>query len=90
MPEINHPTLQLTFIADDLEAGRPRTQTISQSSIIRHSLTFRYQLVNGLKSSSNQVTLQLDKECPSIEDIIRTEGDIKAVLKDREVLLFTG
>jgi hypothetical protein len=90
MAAIQNPSLELTFLAGDLEIGRPSTQTVLQDSIIRRSVTFTYQLLNGLRSSSNQVSLQLDKDCPSIEDIIRTDGDIKAVFKDGDALLFTG
>ena len=87
---IENPTLTLTFVSNDLEAGHQSTQVINDNSIIRGSITFAYQLLNGLKSSSNQVSLQLEKDCASIEDIIATEGDIKAVLADGENLLFTG
>ncbi len=90
MARINNPSLTLTFLGDDLASGHPPTQTISQDAIIYRSLTFRYQLLNGLTSSSNQVTLQLEKDCPSIEDIIATDGDIKAVLYDGLTPLFTG
>ncbi len=90
MARIDNPSLTLTFLADDLQAGHLKTQTVMQKHIIFRSITFRYQLLNGLKSSSNQVSLQLDKDCDSIEDIIATEGDIKAVLYDGVTPLFTG
>lgn len=46
--------------------------------------------LNGLKSSSNQATLQLSKNCPSIEDIIESESNVLAVLVDGSSTLFTG
>jgi hypothetical protein len=90
MSVIHLPSLELTFVAGDLGIGRPNTQTVYQDRIIKGSITSRYQLLNGLKSSSNQVSLQLERDCESIPDIIKTEGDIKAVLRDGETLLFTG
>lgn len=90
MARIDNPSLTLTFLGQDLEAVHPTTQTVMQEDIIYRSITFRYQLLNGLKSSSNQVTLQLEKDCTSIEDIIATDGDIKAVLSDGVSPLFTG
>ena len=90
MPTITNPTLALTFLGNDLETGHPATRTITRGDITYRSITFRHQLLNGLKPSSNQVTLQLDKGCPGIEDIIATDGDIRAVLKDGTRTLFTG
>jgi hypothetical protein len=65
-------------------------QTITEEHIARRSITFHQQLLSGLKSASNQVDLLLERSCPAIEDIIATEGDVKAVLKDGEAILFTG
>jgi len=90
MPTINKPSLRLTFLGGDLETGHLGVQTVTDEHIIRRSVTFHYQLLSGLKSASNQVSMLLDKDCPSIEDIIATEGDIKAVLKDGTETLFTG
>lgn len=90
MPQLQNPTLTLSFLSDDLEAGHSALQAVTGSSIIRDSVTFRSQLLNGLKPSSNQVTLRLARSCASIEDIIATEGDVKAVLTDASTTLFTG
>jgi hypothetical protein len=87
---IHNPNLTLTFLGGDLEAGHPAVQTITEAHIARRSITFHQQLMAGLKSSSNQVDLMLEKSCPAIEDIIATEGDVKAVLKDGTAALFTG
>ena len=87
---LTNPSLVLTFLGDDLEKSHSTTQTIIDDGLVRHSFLFKYQLLNGLKSSSNQVSFQINKGNPSIEDIIRTEGDIKATLKDGVLVLFTG
>lgn len=90
MSIIHSPSLTLTFLGGDLEAGHSLVQTIGEQHIARRSITFHQQLLSGLKSSSNQVDLLLDRDCPAIEDIIATEGDVKAVLKDGTATLFTG
>jgi hypothetical protein len=87
---IHNPNLTLTFLGGDLEAGHSAVQTITDAHIARRSITFHQQLLSGLKSSSNQVDLLLEKSCPAIEDVIATEGDVKAVLKDGTAILFTG
>ncbi|MEA4866259.1 MAG: hypothetical protein VB088_12785 [Sphaerochaeta sp.] len=87
---IHSPSLTLTFLGGDLEAGHPAVQTITEAHIASRSITFHQQLLSGLKSASNQVDLLLDKDCPAIEDIIATEGDVKAVLVDGTETLFTG
>ena len=83
-------SLTLYFLSDDLDAGQSRTQVINGQYIVKDSVTIKKQLLNGLKPSSNQVTLQLEKSCSSIESIIKTDGDIKAVLKDGNTFVFTG
>ncbi len=87
---IQNPSLTLSFLGNDLKVGHPIAQVISKEHIERRSVTFHQQLLAGLKSSSNQVDLLLERDCPSIEDIIATEGDVKAVLKDDSAILFTG
>lgn len=87
---LSNPILQLSFLADDLESGHQIRQTVSSDFIINHSVVIRYQLLNGMKSSSNQATLKLSRDCPSIEDIIATDGDVRAVLSDDSGTLFTG
>ncbi|WP_422482444.1 hypothetical protein, partial [Pleomorphochaeta sp. DL1XJH-081] len=90
MSIIHSPSLTLTFLGGDLEAGHSLVQTIGEQHIARRSITFHQQLLSGLKSASNQVDLLLDKACLAIEDIIATEGDVKAVLADGTETLFTG
>ena len=90
MSIIHSPSLTLTFLGGDLEAGHSLVQTIGEQHIARRSITFHQQLLSGLKSASNQVDLLLDKACPASEDIIATEGDVKAVLADGTETLFTG
>ncbi len=90
MSIIQNPSLTLTFLGGDLEAGNLSVQTVGKQYIARRSITFHQQLLSGLKSSSNQVDLLLEKSCPAIEDVIATEGDVKAVLKDGTATLFTG
>ena len=90
MSKIVEPVLILDFLKDDLKPGHARGQVLTGNSIVKGSIAFHQQLLSGLKSSSNQVVLQLNKACPAIEDIIATEGDIKAVLQDGMHILFTG
>lgn len=90
MSSITEPSLELLFLGNDLKMDRPNEQTITKEFIIKHTITFKKQLLNELKSASNQVTLLIDKECVSIEDVIATDGDVKAILKDGEQVLFTG
>jgi len=90
MSIIHSPSLTLTFLGGDLEVGHSPVQTIGKDYIARRSVTFHQQLLSGLKSSSNQVDLLLEKSCPAIEDIIATESDVKASLTDGSETLFTG
>jgi hypothetical protein len=90
MSIIQNPSLTFTFLGGDLETGHPTVQTIGEQHIARRSITFHQQLLSGLKSASNQVDLLLARACPAIEDIIATEGDVKAVLADGTETLFTG
>jgi hypothetical protein len=90
MSIIHSPSLTLTFLGGDLEAGHSLVQTIGEQHIARRTVTFHQQLLSGLKSASNQVDLLLERTCPAIEDIIATEGDVKAVLADGTGTVFTG
>lgn len=87
---LRNPSLILTFMGGDLPSGHSTTQTVGYEYIINRSVNFDKLLLNGLKSASNQAMLQLSKECISTEDIIATDGDIKATLKDGATTLFTG
>lgn len=87
--KLQNPNLTLTF-GSDLETGHSSIQTITSSWIDRYSIIIDRQLLNGLRSSSDLVKLTIKKGCTSIEDILSTEEDIKAVLKDGNETLFTG
>lgn len=87
---VNNPVLVLTFLGNDLTSGHSTTQTIDNSWIVNHSIVPSLQLLNGLKSSSDQFGLTLFRRCPSVEDIIATEGNIRAQLYDGESIIFTG
>ena len=79
-----NPSLILNFIDEST------TITATAADLIKDSFIFKEQILNGLKSSSNQVQLQLTEDCSAIEYILRAQGDIKAQLKDGNTVLFTG
>ena len=85
-----NPKLVLTFLGDDLEEGHSTVQTIDDSWIVNRSIIPSLQHLNGLKSSSDQYSITLFRRCPSVEDIIATEGNIKAKLYVGETVKFTG
>ena len=87
---LRNPSLILTFMGGDLPSGHSTSQTVGYEYIVNRSIGTDKLLLNGLKSASNQVSLQIAKECASVEDIIATDGDIKATLKDGATTLFTG
>ena len=87
---LTSPKLTLTFLGNDLPAGRSASQVITDEYIIKNSMTLNKTLLSGLRSASNQMSLSLSKNCASVEDIIATDGDIKAVLSDGLTTLFTG
>lgn len=87
---LTDPKLILTFLENDLAPGHSTTQTLGDTELVRHTFTFKRQRFNGLKSSSDTVSFQLVRRCSATEDIIATEGDIKAVLQDGDTVLFTG
>ena len=84
----NNPTLELTFVGADIEG--PETQIIDSNAIVKGSISVNKRLLSDLKSSSDTVELSLMYGLTTIEDIIRTESDIKAILKDGEDIIFTG
>lgn len=84
------PSLTLTFTANDLPYGHSTTQVLNDYDLVRDSFEFKRSRLNGLKSSSDTVNLQIRKGCASVEDIIATEGNIQAVLSDGETILYTG
>ncbi|MBQ5390907.1 MAG: hypothetical protein IIU44_00910, partial [Spirochaetales bacterium] len=87
---LTNPSLTLTFLGNDLESGHSTTQTISDSYIINHSVVPQKQLLSGLRSSSDQHQITIARKCPTIEDFLATEGNIKAQLKDGDSVLCTG
>lgn len=87
---LTSPKLTLTFLGNDLPAGRSASQVVDDSYIIKSSITRDTVLLNGLKSASNQIRMAISKDCSSVADIVATDGDIKAVLTDGLTTLFTG
>jgi len=85
---LNNPSLELTFTVNDVQHGT--SQTIGYDYIVNRSVTLKRQLLNGLKSSSDTLSLEITRNCISTEDIIATEGDIAVVLKDGNTTIFTG
>ena len=88
--KLTEPSLVLTFLGNDLEPGHSTTQTIDYSWLVNRSAELSRQLLNGLKSSSDQVGITLFRKCPSVEDIIATEGNIRVQVYDDTTLKFTG
>lgn len=88
--KLTDPKLFLTFEGNDLEPGHSTSQTIESDYIINYSFSVRQQYLSSLKSSSDQIGLQIKRKCASIEDIIATDGNVKAILKDGEETIFTG
>ena len=84
---LNNPKLTLTFLGGDVE---PSTLEVGSSYILKESVSSTFQLFSSLKSSSRQMSLSLRRKTPAIESIIRTEGDILAVLTDGSSTIFTG
>lgn len=87
---LTNPKLLLRFEGNDLEPGHNVSQTIESDFIINRSFSGRFQRLNGLKSSSDQVSLQIKRKCASTEDIIATQGNIRAVLMDGDETVYTG
>ena len=87
---ISNPSLILTFTAADLEAGHESVQTVTGDDLLTRSISIEHRLLDGLKPSSDKAQLSIRKGAAVTEDIIRTEGDIHAVLMDGSTTLFTG
>ena len=85
-----NPRLELIFLADDLEKGHNTRQTVTASSIVMHSISIEQELLSGLKPASDRMHIQIKNGTSSIEDIIATNGDIKAILYENTDPLFTG
>lgn len=84
---ITNPKLTLTFLGEDVSVS---TLEVTACDIEKGSITSTFQLFSSLKSSSRQYKLTLKRKSKAVESIIRTEGDIKAVLSDDNGTLFTG
>lgn len=84
---LTDPRLILTFEDTDITDS---VQELDTRHFVRGSVRFSFRLLDGLKSSSDQVALQLVRDCPSIADIISTDKDVHAVLMDGQTTLFTG
>lgn len=84
----NNPILELTFVGADIEG--PETQIIDSQAIVKGSISVNKRLLSDLKSASDTVSLALMYGLTTIEDIIKTESDIKAVLKEGDDVIFTG
>ena len=87
---LTNPSLTLNFLGNDLPSGHGGTQTIDLCDIIKGSIRRRPQLLNGLRSSGSTVDIAISRDCLLTEDIIATDGDIEAVLKDGVTIIFTG
>ena len=77
---LSDPNLILTF--DDQQILDSEQMVISQY-IVKDSIKLRYQLLDGLMSSSNQVALQLTRDCPSTADIIKTDTSYPTLYRKR-------
>lgn len=85
-----NPKLKLEFTKNDIQEGHSLIQTVGKDGIVSRSISISYQLFSSLKSSSNQVSITILGELEVVEDIIVTEGNIKAQLLDGDKVVFTG
>ena len=87
--KLTDPKLTLYFLGNDLEPGHETTQILTNEDIVK-SIVIKRQRFSSLKSSSDSVQILIRRRCSSTEDIVATDGNIKAVLTDGEQTLFTG
>ena len=87
---LTSPTLSLEFMGNDLPSGHSTTQTITDDYIVKGSIHKRPQLLNGLKSSGSICEIAISRNWTNTDDIIGTDGDIKAILSDGGNIIFTG
>lgn len=85
-----NPKLVLTFQGGDLEPGHETEQTIDCSWLVNRTAEGNYQLLNGLKSSSDTMKITIFRRCPTVEDIIATDGNILVRVYDGDQLKWTG
>ena len=83
--KLSHPLLTVSFFKTTTE-----TVSVTELDIVRDSFLFKEQLLKGLESSSNMVSLKLKRSCSVIEKILTYQVDTKVVLKDGNTTLFTG
>ena len=87
MSYFDNPSLNLTFMFPDVY---PSNVSILGHDIVRGSISIKKNLLSGLNSASSRATLSLAGDTDVIKNIIRTEGDIKAILSNGTETLFTG
>ena len=87
---LTNPKLVLTFQGGDLEPGHETEQTIDCSWLVNRTAEGNYQLLNGLKSSSDTMKITIFRRCPTVEDIIATDGNILVRVYDGDQLKWTG
>lgn len=84
---LTEPKLVLSFEDTNIQEAE---QELDARHIVKGSVRLRFQMLDGLRSSSDQISLQLVRDCPSIADIIGTDKNVHAVLMDGQSTLFTG
>lgn len=86
---ITEPRLHLIF-GQDLPAGRNKEQDILKEYIVKDSVEQNSVFCKDLKSSSDTVSLLLEKNCPTILDFLCVEEPVQAVLYDGLTTVYTG
>lgn len=79
----NSPKLTLTF-------KNGATYEISDSYLIRDSISISSTLMKDLRPASSRCSLRVSRDYPNLEDIIGYNDTIKATLKDGDSYIFTG
>ena len=85
---ITRPSLTLEF--PEGKARHGDVQVIGPDGITADSVSISIQVLNGLRPSTGTCRLTIEPGVPAVEDIIAAEGNVKAVLKDRDRTVFTG
>ena len=85
---ITRPSLTLEF--PEGEAIHGDVQTIGPEDIVSGSVSVSIQVLNGLRPSTGTCRLTIRPGVEALEDIIAAEGNVKAVLKDWDEVVFTG
>ena len=86
------PSLMISFFKTQTE-----TVSVLEDEIVKNSFSFKEQLLNGLESSSNQISLKLKRSCSAISKILSYQVDAKVELNYKtsptatsSTRLFTG